>query len=254
MEQSEQATDSLYDFIYIDDHKSKILLAQLEVNGILTQIKNRIQEEDSSGGEFGIDSIITLKKDGKYVASESIEHSFDTSLSIYISLLSKLKELNRIKDDINNFSVGDLVIFKGEVNILDLSTIQKLAPSLHLFLDNNKGKGKEKLITEIIKVLPATIQFTFKNCNNYRAWMSLPNENMLISSADLMLKYGDSLDGEWAVLGILDSKPNEVKGVNADNRDIAAQLGGLSAAFKKMLGKDPDHFGITPLMIFRKIN
>lgn len=255
MEQSEQITDLLYDFIYIDDHKSKILLAQLESNGILTQIKNKYQEEDTNSGEAGVNKIVVAKKIGSTSQSEAVEHSFDTSLSIHLSLLHKLSEHNQIKHDITKSKIGDIVLFNGSVSVLDISTIQKLASSVHLFLDSKKGKS-DKQVEAIIKALPSQIQFTFLNDENQRAWMTLSDKNMLISSSDLMLKYGSNLDGEWSVIGILDSTPSNDIDItaSADNREMATNFASISTQFKKMMGRDPSYFGITPLMIFRKIN
>ena len=70
---------------------------------------------------------------------------------------------------------------------------------------------------------------------------------------ELRIIYGGSLEGEWSVIGILDSLPGDRKNVFADNRKNIADLNKMSNEFHNIVGKHPDHFGVTPLMIFRRI-
>lgn len=251
MEQSVQRTDSLYDFIYIDIHKSKILLAQIESDGILTHIKSRTEQQNLSKNKAGINTGLVLGKENNNTDIESIEQSFDAALSVHLKLLHKLSEKNRINRNILKSKVGDIILFSGVVDILDISTFQGLLTSG--LLPMPKKDIDQKQLIGFIKLIPSTVQFTFKDKNEDRAWMTLPENNLLMHSSELLLKYGGSLEGEWSVIGILDSLPGEKRSVHADNRMKISDLSNMSKKFYELIGKHPTHFGVTPLMIFRRI-
>lgn len=251
MEQLVQPIGSLYDFIYIDIHKSKILLAQIESDGILTHIKSRTEQQNLSINKAGIDTGLVLGKENNNTDIESIEQSFDAALSVHLKLLHKLSEQNRIKKDITNAKVGDIVLFSGAVDIFDISTLQGLLSS-GLIPISKKDKDFN-VVTAVIKLIPSTVQFTFKDEKENRAWMTLPENNLLMPSSELLLKYGGSLEGEWSIIGILDSLPGKRESAFADNRENISKLSLMSNKLHELAGKHPDHFGITPLMIFRSI-
>ena len=251
MEQLVQPIDSLYDFIYIDIHKSKILVAQIESEGILTHIKSRTEQQNLSKNKAGFNKGLVLGKENNNTDIESIEQSFDAALSVHLKLLHKLSEQNKIKRDITKSKVGDIVLFSGVVDIFDISTFQELLKSGLLPIPKKDKDWKE--IVGFFKIIPSTVQFTFKDENENRAWMTLPENNLLMPSSDFILKYGGSLEGEWSVIGILDSLPGDRKNVFADNRKNIADLNKMSNEFHNIVGKHPDHFGVTPLMIFRRI-
>lgn len=251
MEQSEQHIDSLYDFIYIDINKSKILLAQIESAGILTHIRSRIDQKSLSTNKMGLKKILTVEKEKESSNVESIEQLFDAEQSIHLKLLHKLSEQNRIKKDITNAKVGDIVLFSGAVDIFDISTLQGLLSS-GLIPISKKDKDFN-VVTGVIKLIPSTVQFTFKDEKENRAWMTLPENNLLMPSSELLLKYGGSLEGEWSIIGILDSLPGKRESAFADNRENISKLSLMSNKLHELAGKHPDHFGITPLMIFRSI-
>jgi hypothetical protein len=264
MERSEQLTDSLYDFIYIDDHKSKILLAQIEANGILTQVISRIKEEECHSGEAGMDKIVVAKKIGQLLESESVEHSFDTSSSIHLSLLNKLGEQNRINRDITKASIGEIVLFTGDAYFLDIETLQKTVPLLKHF-KKQLNKNDYSMVMDVLKLIPPSIQFIFKDYSDSpkKVWMTISSSNMLITASDLMLKYGNNLNGKWSVIGLLDSKPESLESIESlestesisiDDREIGNSLGVISTIFKGLIGKHDSYYGITPIMIFREVN
>lgn len=262
MEQSVQRTDSLYDFIYIDDHKSKILLAQIQANGILTQVISRIKEEECHSGEAGMDKIFVAKKIGQLLESESVEHSFDTSLSTHLSLLNKLGEQNRINRDITKASIGEIVLFTGDAYFLDIETLQKTAPLFKYFKKQLKNKDDYSMVMDVLKLIPSSIQFIFKDYSDSpkKVWMTISSSSMLITASDLMLKYGNNLNGKWSVIGLLDSKPEapesteSTESIGIDDREIGNSLGIISTVFKGLIGKHDSYYGITPIMIFREVN
>lgn len=251
MEQSAQHIDSLYDFIYIDINKSKILLAQIESAGILTHIRSRIDQKSLSTNKMGLKKIFTVEKEKESSNVESIEQLFDAEQSTHLKLLHKLSEQNRIKNDIANAKVGDIVLFSGAVDIFDISTLQGLLSSG--LLPISKRDKDFNVVTGVIKLIPSTVQFTFKDEKENRAWMTLPENNLLMPSSELLLKYGGSLEGEWSVIGILDSLPGKRESAFADNRENISKLSLMSNKLHELAGKHPAHFGITPLMIFRSI-
>jgi hypothetical protein len=54
MEQEQQSTDSLYDFLYVDNQRASSLLAQMNGPGVVTSIKHVTAEIDKSMSDQGL--------------------------------------------------------------------------------------------------------------------------------------------------------------------------------------------------------
>ncbi|ESX41121.1 hypothetical protein X762_30280 [Mesorhizobium sp. LSHC426A00] len=156
-----------------------------------------------------------------------------------------------------------------------------LQPSFH------KGKGKghnpapaqpaqnPQFGTEFLSLLPHAVQAKLltTDCN---LWCTLNEDGLVVSSSDLFLKHGVRVPGEWHMLGVLDAMPS-AKGDEDPNQVFAeAQsaipgegfgsiftivtqgMGGLIDGIvpftRLLLGRRDSEYGITPLLIFRKIS
>jgi hypothetical protein len=111
--------------------------------------------------------------------------------------------------------------------------------------------------------LPHTIQASLADQNG-SAWCTLREESLVVSATDVLLKHGVSIPGSWKLLGVLDAFPISQE---TDAEYAAAQLkaakclgtfgemiGNLAPGIAKLLGRPPDSFGMTPLLIFREIS
>ncbi|HDG8000787.1 TPA: hypothetical protein PCK98_003811, partial [Klebsiella pneumoniae] len=64
MAQEQQSTDSLYDFLYVDNQRASSLLAQMHGPGVVTSIKHVTAEIDKSMSDAGFDLKIVKSKIG----------------------------------------------------------------------------------------------------------------------------------------------------------------------------------------------
>ena len=81
-------------------------------------------------------------------------------------------------------------------------------------------------------------------------------DGLSLSPDDLLLKHGFFIAGEWKVLGILDALPDS-DNLNIDYSflpEFQKTLANYSTIVRPRFGRDPDSFGITPLMIFREVS
>lgn len=99
-------------------------------------------------------------------------------------------------------------------------------------------------------------------------WASLRDDAMVVSAADLVLKHGMAVAGEWSMMGILDALPDtdQTGALTQDGIDAALRSLALGdSAFGQMmfqmlphlrplLGRPFFAYGMTPLLIYRKIS
>jgi hypothetical protein len=82
----------------------------------------------------------------------------------------------------------------------------------------------------------------------------------------MFLKHGTTIAGEWAVMGVLDALPDLDSSGDVTESGIAGAIGtgALEGPFgqmmrtlipimRPMLGRPFKAYGITPLLIFRKV-
>jgi hypothetical protein len=125
------------------------------------------------------------------------------------------------------------------------------------------GAGVSDFAYEMLKLLPHTIQASLTDQNG-SAWCILREESLVVSAADVLLKHGVSIPGSWNLLGVLDAFPisHQTDTEYAADQLKAAEclgtfgemIGSLAPAIAKLLGRPPDSFGMTPLLIFREIS
>ena len=87
--------------------------------------------------------------------------------------------------------------------------------------------------------------------------MTINRDFLTINPDDMFLKYGGKIPGEWFVVGLIDALPEEHENNNNLNFPINPLKDGISEmlnAIKALAGRGDDSYGITPLVIFRKMN
>ena len=121
----------------------------------------------------------------------------------------------------------------------------------------------------VVGMLPHTIQVRLVVGDGGGAvvWASLRDDAMVVSAADLVLKHGMAVAGEWKMLGILDALPDSdaagnftPEGIDGITRAVAMGDGpfgklmlGIMPQLRTMLGRPFDAHGMTPLLIYRVI-
>jgi len=120
----------------------------------------------------------------------------------------------------------------------------------------------------LIGMLPHTIQARIITDDGTSAWCSLREDGLVVSASDLTLKHGTTVSGRWTMVGVLDALaeigPDGLATQSAlDARKETQAVGvgpmgdlmqSLTPAIRGLLGRPNQAHGITPLVIFRKIN
>ena len=286
--QGGQGTNSLFDFLYHDRSKVDSILSQLtEDGGVLTEFSHsesydeNNQKNLNAGGKGSLHVVeatggidLTLTK-GSGEGSNSV---FDPVWGNALSLLSLLQENKLYVDDGKNANIGQFVLLKGEMAVTDMELLTKMftKPGLmDFFTGMNKNeeqpptKGQRKHRTkqptsefekmgDFLSILPSSVRGTMVTEDMEKYWFTLKESCLITSAAEIMLKYGSSLSGTWHALGILDAQPFDgleppvQSGNPVDGVTDAANM--LAPIIRQFFGRPLDCYGITPLMVFRKVN
>jgi hypothetical protein len=95
----------------------------------------------------------------------------------------------------------------------------------------------------------------------HRLWSTLAPDFLIGGSADLNMKHGLQLSGQWHVLGILDCEPGD----GDTNQQVRERLVGggdnsfsdaavtIWREFRLIFGRPVDCYGLTPLVVMREI-
>ncbi|EGT79865.1 hypothetical protein BFQ30_00160 [Haemophilus quentini] len=247
--------DSLTDFIYIDQERTRNILAQFINKGVLTAFKEEFTETDSSTGEIGFQKWAIGKRSGTQQDSQKYAREFDVSHSLPFSLLNLLDQYQFIHRDIATANIGNIVLFSGDYRIFDVSIFEKVIP-LALIMHEGKKSSKnkeEKAIMKALELFPKNLQIDLIDENDRRYWMALKKESLLINTEDLLLSNGTNSPYRWFVVGIVDEIPNGGKEPNTLFSDHKTQITEVSNLIKEFIGRNEQSYSITPILIFRKI-
>ncbi|MCK8144502.1 DUF6414 family protein [Citrobacter sedlakii] len=278
MEQEQQSTDSLYDFFYVDNQRASSLLAQMHGPGVVTSIKHVTAEIDKSLSDTGFDLKVVKSKIGvEETVNQTQEKSFDASWTLPINLLDKLDENGMIRVELNGERLGSIVLCKGKMRIFDISVFQRSVPFIAKMMKMGQQtlspKAKKSnfnvedhfiapgvtfgMMKEILNIVPNTLQVDFINEASQTIWMTINRDYLTINPDDMVLKYGSNLPGEWYVIGFIDALPeieeNMMETVAYEPNQMKDGISGMLSGIRDLAGRSSNSYGMTPLIIFRKI-
>ena len=255
VEQDLPNIDSLTDFIYIDQTRTKSILAQFINNGVQTSVKEEVTQTDSSTSEIGFNKWAIGKRSGTKQGSRKYACEFDASHSLPSLLLDLLDQYQFIHRDITKANIGNIVLFSGNYRIFDVSIFEKGIPLVLMMHEGKKSsKNKEeKVIMKALELFPKNLQIDLIDENDKRYWMALKKESLLINTEDLLLSNGTNSPYKWFVVGIIDEIPNGVKDTNTLFSDHKTQITEVSNLIREFIGRNEQSYSITPILIFRKI-
>lgn len=161
--------------------------------------------------------------------------------------------------------LGSLVIAKGSMALRDYSQFITMWPIFKKALnwkqitqDASAQLGGIKLTVSDIEGI---IKSSFENLpqpihlklvgEKARFWTTLHEKNFVVSPVDLFLKHQSTVPGEWMVLGVLDADlaPEKDLSFSDDTEGLHVML----SHFRQMFGRPKGFYGISPLVIFRKV-
>ena len=242
------------------------------------------------GSPEGAEGGITFGVDPSQSGSEALARVYDPLWTNALALLDCLDERGLIQRDVSAARLGQFVIASGKLSILNTEMVPKFWESQAIREmaarqwsenartqwaanpENAKLKGgqrdrAEKLVfnaatqmakggLDILASFPHSAQCSIDG-TNFSVWSSLSADGMVGTVADLSLKHGTELPGEWHLLGVLDALPDQIPAQTAIvNTGVPQHFGtlirNLSNLGRTMLGRAPGAYGMTALLLFRE--
>lgn len=293
MAREEQPIDSVFDILYSDTPRIHSLYAQLFNDGLLTSLRKKFISGETKGntatvqGKIEANAGIPLIAGGKAEGNiggavksentdaEELEQNFDTRLTLVSSFLDRLDELGFIKRNIQQASIGSIVLISGKVSMLDIGFIQDIWDAgISIFssqqpqpkqipIAKTAKKQRDKAIGDLFKKLPKNITLRVVDESD-QFWAILDGQHMISKPSSLALMHGSTIKGQWNILGILDAYPDslndqEFESIEPEeeilrNNALLDAYAKMFEAMRPMMGRPSSSYGITPLLIFREIS
>lgn len=276
-----EEAEYVFDFLYVDHKRIGLFMSQFSRYGHLTELVHRRGVTSSSKLEGGIPSVAKAAAGGG--ESEGVDRTYDTQWSEVLNFLDNVRSRGMLREDVEGAPLGSLVLGSGVLDIVNMQAYgQTFGVMSAAFNEGNSpgatksgnrhqrraGKAKDPDVFEgsssfgfrMLAALSHPI-FALLHMGEHRLWAMLNPEFLVGGAADLNMKHGLRVSGDWHVLGILDCEPgpgtvslHEVGRVcgRGDNHFSEAALQ-MTNAFRDILGRPADCWGITPLMIMRAV-
>lgn len=301
-EQGGAEADSVFDFLYHDSRRIGSFLSQFDNNGLLTGITQGETAARASkrGWKVGVGADLPLlagaklevEREPKEGGSESFGRSYDPFWTNALTFLDVLEERRLIRPQIEEASLGQFVLVRGWLSVLDLAmfknawglkTIQAAvragqpidAPEGNRQQRRSQGKQEPQiakmpsdadLLLDLLSVLPHTVNASVMT-EHETVWAALRDEFLVTPASELVLTHGTSLPGEWAMLGILNGKPDfgahEHQQKMAEignelppglvNSAIGMMAQTLAPIIRTALGRPANAYAVTPILVFREV-
>lgn len=277
MAQESQNIESIFDFFYLDNPKIKSFYAQLNGLGSLNTLKNTSQIGDTRKMEatVGLPTVTGGKMGNDHSVNSASEHTYDGIPTMPREMIDRLDELGFIHQELSEDILGNLVLLKGRLGVIDIEVTKELfEPALNVYLkelnEQNTPESRKlakdlksnlKDITSLFKGIPFGLEAKLlhktgtKNdsgvdlCNE--VWMTLNRAEIVGSPLDLNFKHGEFLAGDWHVLGVLDALPFDGFTFDTDPNEFRDGIVTMLNMVRTIAGRPETAYGITPIAIFR---
>lgn len=269
VEPDSQATDFLFDFLYVDKVRVASWFAQLFNEGVLTGLKNSTVTSESSATrvEGGIAAIAKAGASLNGSLTEQQEHSYSTEWSLPLTLLDTLDGRGFIHRDAQRATVGSMVLVSGEMQLTDVGMLQRIwDPSIKIMLQEQKVTHQNKAslaalknqfagFGDAIRAMPPEPQVHLRDDDGNAYWASLRPEHMIVNATTLALAHGPFVAGTWHALAVLDARPSmhdtdSMRSINTG--ELGETMKEVLKLVRRLVGRDEVSSAITPIMIFRK--
>ena len=281
-ELEQRKTDSVFDFLYVDHRRIGLFLSQFSEFGDLTDIVHSRSVTDDSSAGGGLKGFISVES--KAGEKESTERRYRTQWSQALNFLDEVNARGMVGKEISAARLSRLVLAAGDLFIASMQPFAKTWGTVaqnksqpeHPKQGNRQARrasgtqndpslaaaaaaeAENLLGLHILSSLEQPVFMVLKGGGD-RLWSTLDPNYLIGGPADLNLKYGLKLTGQWHVLGILDCEPGPW-GVAGQDRLCGGGDNVLSDSVKELwrefglvFGRPEDCYGITPLIIMREI-
>ncbi len=234
----EQATVSVFDFLYYDVTRIASFISQFDPSGHLTGItqterarRNKIESTDAKteGTAVVLKGTWSSKTDRLAEMEHGAQRAYDPRWANALTFLDYIDERGLLQRELGAARIGQIVLFSGGLSMFDLSILRKMwdLPAARDTFLNGGGEGadnrqnrrrseraktsprpsKTEFGLEMLTLSPHAVQASVRN-EGQSVWMTLKQENLATPPEDLLMKHGLTIAGEWHVLGVLDAMPD----------------------------------------------
>ena len=309
-EQGEEDASSVFDFLYYDVTRIASFLSQFDASGHMTSFtssgkrirKRQVSSKDQVTGNLGVFKGAKQGEEAKETSTERLSSStYDPRWVNALEFLEYLEERQLLAPNIETARIGQIILFTGSLAVFDMGMLKQMwdMPSVKTLALNsvmeqqvvapdfgnrrerrkngvNRLQSAKKVPSELeagmelMGVMPHAIQAAVST-ENVSAWMSLKEEHTATSPADLFMKHGLTIAGDWSLVGVVDALPDEPDFLPPDGGPslkmlqqmvAGSKLGqmsfhmasALTGPARQLFGRPPTSYGITPLLIFREVS
>ncbi|MFZ5891269.1 MAG: hypothetical protein ACOY0T_09485 [Myxococcota bacterium] len=288
MEHDEQSTDSVFDFLYVDHVRIAVFLSQLpdENHGHLEKLTVEDSTDRNLRTTAGV-SALTLAKGEIETNLKNTEKGTRTYDPLWLharQFLDVFDELGMVKRDLAGAEIGDLVVTSGGLSVTDMRMLKPLWRQLTtLFMGQTQSQASQPELTRqqrraaerkaasaappalsnppadfiatVLETMPHTVTGTLSG-DAEGVWFTMVPERMSVSPEEMMLKFGTNIPGQWHVAGLVDALPDELQPKPPSpgaNNPFDDAVRGAVAVVREQMGRPKSLFGMTPLLVFRKL-
>ncbi len=290
--------DSVYDFLYHDSRRIASFLSQFDANGHLTSLTQGegVTKDAKRSKKFGIGAQVPILGGGNVdfevgpgeSGSQSLERVYDPFWTNACHFLDVLTEREMIQRDISQAAIGQFVIATGYLRIQDLAMFKDAwkAPSIQRKIKSGNGGGQKMahmtaaqkasakeeqentdMFLDMIQIMPHSVHarlLTPVDDSAILVWSTLSQDNLVAPASDITLTYGDTMSGQWSILGILSAYPEYLAAdlnqqFDAEDFGMMESIVGqfskiLAPIVRVALGRPAAAYAVTPLLIFREVS
>lgn len=287
MAHDSQNTASIFDYLYIDHVRIASYLGQLSDHGHLqsTVVADSTKSTTASKFAAGVSALGEFRLEfGNDIGSEtSAARSYDTLWINARSVLDVLDEEGLIERDLKNASLGRIVVVSGALSICDLRVLRPMwAPMVSLMGDRIEvpeqfqnrrerraaqrkaqkvapppaDRSKEtflEVMSNFLGGMPHAVQGTLEG-DAGSVWFTMNPSRMSPSPEELALEHGDVVPGVWHVVGVVDAMPGPVESGTVPTAGAPMVTRPIMEQVREQFGRPDTAYGVTPLMLFRKLD
>jgi hypothetical protein len=287
---------SVLDFLYHDSRRIGSFLSQFEGDGHLQQLtrtkdaergKKEASKKDGKADLGLLSGGLEGTKETTVSSAEGYARVFDPYWANARAFLDYLSENNMINRTLLGARIGQFVLVKGYLSVLDLSMMkdawklqsiqrkalggsasQKLVSQMTAAekAAHKEQKENSELTLDMMQLMPHAIHaslITDDEVSPSLVWGALREEYLATSASDITLAHGARMSGTWTIVGILTALPEyEVPDLDgefdADNIGMLNSMVGqisqtLAPIVRFALGRPAAAYAVTPLTIFREV-
>ena len=244
-----------YDFLYVDYERVCSILTAINDVGYLNSVSETKSKSISQGANLEA-SIPTLAKGGTK-SSGTNQESKTVEYGIYWHNIYKfIKCYSSLMDKDVNKGLNKITYSEGSLTVYDVNDFSKAMGDG--IADGHQEEKEDVNFRAVKHFLTVIVGSLSSKGNNY--WFTLNQEHLKTSMLELTLKYGLSIGNGWRAFYIIDTIPQKEN--NKHTRFLGTEKNGefetgiveTVIELRKAIGKPTGFIGVTPLLIFRKLD